>query len=160
MNLGLQISAKDVKASKLVKSGWYATRVVDLKNEVAGDKESEIMVVEIEGMEGDCEGVPCRAVFSEKFPQSAVPFVIATGKAQGIEKPVDEEKGVDPKFRWDACKSKVVYCQWGTWRGKDGTEKPRNNITDWAPLPAGHALSHLNPTSGAPAAVGAGGFEG
>jgi hypothetical protein len=158
--IGLQITAKDVKASKLVKGGWYATKVIDIKNEIAGDKESEICVVELEGMEGDAEGVPARSVFSEKFPQSAVPFVIATGKAQGIEKPVDEEKGVDPRYRWDGSKNKVIYCQWGTWRGKDGTEKPRNNIVDYAPLPEGHALSSMNPTSSSTAAVGAAGFEG
>lgn len=156
--IGLQITAKDVKASKLVKSGWYATKVIDIKNEVAGDKESEICVVELEGMEGDSEGVPARSVFSEKFPQSAVPFVIATGKAQGIENPVDEKTGVDPRYKWEGSKNRVIYCQWGTWRGKDGTEKPRNNIVDYAPLPEGHALSTMNVGGSAAPAVGASGF--
>ena len=157
--LGLTITAKDVKASKLVKLGWYATKVFNLKNEVANDKESENLVVELEGMEGDCLGVPCRAVFSEKFAQSVVPFVVATGKAMGIQKPVDEEKGVDPAFQWARCKGVVVYCQWGTWRGKDGTEKPRNNINDWAPLPETHPLNSLNPGATTVAAVGAEGFS-
>jgi hypothetical protein len=154
--LGLQITAKDVKASKIVRPGWYATKVTELRNETASDKESENLVVEIEGMEGDAQGVPGRALFSEKFPQSAVPFVNACGKAQGIEKAADEEKGLDARFNWSGCKGVVLYAQWGTWRGKDGTEKPRNNINDWAPLPSDHPLQSMNAAAGA--SVGAG-FE-
>jgi len=145
--IGLQITAKDVKAAKLVKPGWYATKITDLKNEVGKDKESENFIAEVEGMEGDAQGVPAAGVFPEKYPQLAIAYVNATGRAMGINKAADEEKGLDPLYRFEAAKGLVVYAQWGTWRGKDGSEKPRNNITDWAPLPTEHPMNSMNVSS-------------
>ena len=157
MALRLSISAKDVKAEKLVKPGWYATRIKKITQEIAKDKESHNFVVDILGQEDDSEGVPVKCFFSEKFIQSINPFVRATGPLQGIPDPLSEDKGLDPNYALEKAVENVVYAQWITDKGKDGQQKARNQIADWAPLPDTHSL--YVDTTGSTADVGAGGFE-
>ena len=157
MALRLSITAKDVKAEKLVKPGWYATVVKKITQEIAKDKESHNFVVDVLGKEDDSDGVPVKCFFSEKFIQSINPFVRATGPLQGIPEPLSEEKGLDENYALEKAVENVVYAQWVTDKGKDGQQKARNQIADWAPLPSTHPL-YVEPGDAA-ADVGAEGFE-
>ena len=157
MALRLSISAKDVKAEKLVKPGWYATQIKKINQEIAKDKESHNFVIDVIGREDDSNGVPVKCFFSEKFIQSINPFVRATGPLQGIQNPLSEDTGLDPNYELKKAEENVVYAQWITDKGKDGQQKARNQIADWAPLPSTHPL--YVDQSGANSAVGAGGFE-
>ena len=140
MALRLSISAKDVKAEKLVKPGWYATQVKKVNQEIAKDKESHNFVIDVIGREDDSDGVPVKCFFSEKFIQSINPFVRATGPLQGIPEPLSEETGLDGNYKLEETVENVVFAQWVTDKGKDGQQRARNQISDWAPLPSTHPL--------------------
>ena len=155
MGLRLTISAKEVKAEKLVKPGWYATKITKVDKLVAKDKESENFVFDVEGMEGDSAGVPVKTFFSEKFIQNINPLIRATGPLQGIPQPLSEETGLHPDYDLEKTQNAVIYAQWATDKGKDGQQKARNAIVDWAPLPNGHPLAVVGTAT---VAVGAGGF--
>jgi hypothetical protein len=126
----MNITPQDVKAQKLVRPGWYPVQIKDVKSELASDKSSNNTRVDVEGLDGDAAGVPVPTWFSEKFTQGAIPFVKATGGR------VTEEEGVDPEYDFEAQIGKKVMAHIVTSRGKSGTEKPRNQIDDWAPLTA------------------------
>lgn len=128
MAIRLGIDAKAVKASKLVRPGWFIVLVEGVKEELAKDKESTNIVVDVVGQEGDADGVPVKTWFSEKFPQGGIPFVRACGGQ------ISEETGVDPDFDWERQVGKRVKAHIITNRGKDGTGKPNNSIDDWAPM--------------------------
>lgn len=144
MAIQLTITGKDVKADKVVRPGWYLALITAVVQEIAKDKESHNIVVDVEGLEGDCAGVPIKCWFSEKFPQGAIAFVRATGGK------ISEETGVDPAYDFEKQVQKRVKIKLVHNRGKSGDEKPRNMIEDWAPAdPAGEA---------APAVMAVGGF--
>jgi hypothetical protein len=126
----MNITPKDVKAQKIVRPGWYSAEIKEVKQEMAADKESQNTRVDVEGLDGDCTGVPIPTWFSEKFVQSAIPFVKATGGR------VTEEEGIDPDYDFEAQIGKKVMIHVVTSRGKTGQDKPRNQIDDWAPLNA------------------------
>lgn len=123
----LNITPKDVKAQKLVRPGWYLAKITEVMESLAKDKESTNIVVDVEGAEGDCLGVPIKTWFSEKFTQGAIPFVKATGGR------VTEEEGIDPDYDFENQVNKTVKIHVVTSRGKNNDEKPRNVIDDWAP---------------------------
>jgi len=127
MAIRLNITPTDVKAQKLVRPGWYNVKVVEVKEELAKDKESTNIVVDIVGLEGDADGVPVKNWFSEKFPQGGISFVKACGGQ------VSEETGVDPSFDWERQVGKTVKAHIVTNRGKDGQQPPRNSVDEWAP---------------------------
>lgn len=160
MGLRLTITAKEVKAEKIVKPGWYPTRILKILKEVSKDKESENFIVDVEGLEGDAAGVPCKVFFSEKFIQSINPLVRATAEQQGIstDAVLSEETGLHPDYDLEKIVGNVVDAKWVTNRGKSGEDKPRNAVDDWAPLKAGSPFYPGGLTSAVPA-VGAGGFE-
>lgn len=139
----LNITPKDVKASKIVRPGWYLAKIDEVKEELAKDKESTNIVVDFTGLEGDATGVPFKNWFSEKFPQGAIPFVKATGGR------VTEEEGLDPDYDFERQVGKTVKIHVITDRGKDGQGKPRNAIDDFAPASAAA-------TEAAPAVAGFG----
>jgi hypothetical protein len=143
MAIRLNITPQDVKATKLVRPGWYNVRINEVKEELAKDKESTNIVVDVLGAEGDADGVPIKNWFSEKFPQGGISFVKACGGS------VSEDQGVDPSFDWERQAGKVVKAHIVTSRGKDGQQPPRNVIDEWAPLAS----------VGEAAAVPAGGFD-
>lgn len=156
----LQIGAKEVLAEKLVKPGWYPTFIEAIDKQTAKDKESENFIIDVIGKEGDSNGVPCKCFFSEKFIQNINPFIRATGPLQGIPNPLSEESGLDKAYDLEKAQKCVVLAKWATNRGKDGQDKPRNSIEDWAPLPADHPLNSMNVGVGATTPkVGVGGFE-
>jgi hypothetical protein len=159
MAIRLAITAKEVKAEKIVKPGWYPTKILKVTKEIAKDKESENFVVDVEGLEGDASGVPCKVFFSEKFIQSINPLVRATSEQQGIptEKVLTEEAGIDPNYDLEKIVGATVDAKWVTNRGKSGDDKPRNAIDDWAPLKAGSPFYQGPPSS---TTIGAAGFGG
>lgn len=157
MTMRLSITAKDVKAEKLVKPGWYATRIVKVEKEPAKDKQSENYVVDVEGLEGDSTGVPCKVFFSEKFIQSILPLIRATGPLQGIPNPTSEETGLDPNYDLQKCVGNQIAGKWVTNRGKTGEEKGRNAIDDWAPLEASSPFSQATQSAAPVAVTGFGG---
>ena len=158
MALRLTITSKDVKAEKLVKPGWYATQIQKTAQEMAKDKESFNFVIDVVGMEEDAKGVPVKCFFSEKFIQNINPLVRATGPLQGIKEPLNEETGLDPKYDLEKTENNVVYAQWVTDKGKDGQGKARNQIADWAPLPANHPL-YVDTGGGSASDIPASGFK-
>lgn len=160
MAIRLQITSKEVKAEKIVKPGWYATKIENPRVEPAKDKESENYIVDAVGMEEDADGVPCRCFFSEKFIQNINPLVRATGEQQGIPNPLSEEAGLDPAYDFAKTNGNIVLAQWKTDRGKDGNEKARNVIVDWAPLPQDHPLRAQISGGSKATSVGASGFGG
>lgn len=141
------ITGKDVKATKIVKPGTYHFRIISVKNELASDKESENTVVDVEGLEGDANGVPVKSWFTEKnvFAQH-----VSFTKACGAK--VDEETGVDPEFDWEAQVGKVVRGKLVTNRGKDGNGQPRNAIEEWYP-PIGQFAADKAPVGSAAEAM-------
>lgn len=140
MAIRMNITPADVKRSKIIQPGWYPFLITDIKEEPSADKKSVNVVLDLEGKEGDAEGVPVKHWFSEKAPGFAIPFVRATGGR------VTEEEGIDPNYDFAAQRGKVVMGHVITSRGKDGTQPPRNSIDDWAPVGASEAA--------APAAAG------
>src|SRR5215510_1661642 len=102
MAIKMNITPKDVKAQKIVRPGWYPAIIQEVKQELAQDKESYNTRVDVEGLEGDCAGVPIPTWFSEKFAQSAIPFVKATGGK------VTEEDGIDPDYDFELQIGKKV----------------------------------------------------
>lgn len=128
MAIRMNITPTDVKSQKLVRPGWYTVEIKDVKSELASDKQSYNTRVDVEGVDGDASGVPIPTWFSEKFAQGAIPFVKATGGR------VTEEEGVDPDYDFELQIGKKVMAHIVTSRGKTGTDKPRNQIDDWAPL--------------------------
>lgn len=130
MSIRMQITPNDVKSQKVVRPGWYPVHIDLVKNELAANKESMNVRVEVTALEGDANGVPVITWFSEKFAQGAIPFVIATGGK------VTEEDGVDPDYDFESQIGKKVNAHIVTNRGKTGQEKARNMIDDWAPLKA------------------------
>lgn len=160
MRLQDLISGKEVLAEKLVRPGWYPTKIEEIDEKLAKDKESMNIIVDVTGgPDCDAAGVPQKNFFSEKFIQNINPFIRATSAQQGIpkEKVLDEKTGLHPDYDIKKTKGVYVYAQWATDRGKDGQDKPRNSIVDWAELPK--ELAHLNPTPAVAGAVGAAGFE-
>jgi len=158
MSIKLSIGSKEVKAEKVVKPGWYATKINDPKEELAKDKESINYTLEATGQEGDATNVPTKCFFSEKFIQNINPLVRATGPLQGIPNPLSEDTGIDPRYDFEKINGNIVFAQWKTDRGKDGQEKAKNVIVDWAPLPKDHPLAVKGAGESA-APVSAGGFE-
>lgn len=143
----LQISPEDFKRAKLVKPGWYPTLIKDVNEELAKDKLSQNIVVDLENSDKESEflGVPAKHWFTEKFPQGGVTFLKA------MIANIDESKMADVEF--SEFKGKYVYAKWGTNRGKDGNDPPRNSIEDWAPLPSKFAYLNEAVTTGAAASV-------
>lgn len=142
MAIRMNITPQDVKSQKLVRPGWYPVEIKEVKQEMASDKSSYNTRVDVEGLDGDAKGVPVPTWFSEKFAQGAIPFVKATGGR------VSEEDGVDPDYDFEAQISKKVMAHIVTSRGKSGTDKPRNQIDDWAPLTAVTSSDQLPATAG------------
>lgn len=123
----MNITPQDVKSQKLVRPGWYLVKILEIKEELAKDKESTNIVLDVVGNEGDAMGVPIKVWFSEKFPAGAIGFVKACGGR------VSEDEGVDPSFDWESQRGRSVKAKIVTNRGKDGQDKPRNAIDEWAP---------------------------
>lgn len=142
MAIRMNITPQDVKSQKLVRPGWYLVEIKEVKQEMASDKSSYNTRVDVEGLDGDAKGVPVPTWFSEKFAQGAIPFVKATGGR------VSEEDGVDPDYDFEAQISKKVMAHIVTSRGKSGTDKPRNQIDDWAPSTAVTSSEQLPATAG------------
>ena len=142
MAIRMNITPADAKAQKIVRPGWYPVEVKEVKHERASDKESMNVRVDIEGLDGDAKGVPVPTWFSEKFAQGAIPFVKATGGR------VTEEEGVDPDYDFEAQIGKKVMAHIVTSRGKSGTDKPRNQIDDWAPMSAVTSSDQLPDVAG------------
>jgi hypothetical protein len=117
------ITPKDVKRSKIVKPGWYNALVEDVKEEAAKSGDSNNVVVDMVGQEGDATNVPFRVWFSEKAPGMAIPFIKACGGK------IDEDKGGD--FEFSAAKGKRVKIKVSTGEYKG---KPQNQIDDYAPV--------------------------
>ena len=128
MAIRMNITPNDVKAQKLVRPGWYTFLIQLVKQELASDKASNNVRVDVIGLDGDATGVPIPTWFSEKFTQGAIPFVKATGGR------VTEEEGIDPDYDFEAQVGKKVMAHVVTSRGKTGNDKPRNQIDDWAPI--------------------------
>lgn len=130
MAIRMQITPNDVKSQKVVRPGWYPVIIDEIKQELAADKASMNIRVDVTAQEGDAKDVPVVTWFSEKFAQGAIPFVKATGGK------CTEEDGVDPDYDFEAQKGKKVNAHIVTNKGKSGLEKARNMIDDWAPLTA------------------------
>jgi len=146
----MQINPEDFKRAKLVKPGWYPTLIKEVVEELASDKQSMNIVLDIENADKETEfiGVPAKHWLTEKFPQGAVALVKA------FYPTISESAVADIEF--GDFKGKYIYAKWGTSRGKDGTQPPRNAIEDWAPLPSKY--SHLNTVAEQGAAASVAGF--
>lgn len=121
-----QISPQDVKRSKVVRPGWYLSKVTKVALEDAKDGQSKNIVIDFEGLEGDALGVPFRTWVSEKAPGLAVPIVRAFGGQ------VSEDAGAD--FDFDTilgqqCRIEVVTDKY--------QGRPTNKINDYAPASVG-----------------------
>jgi len=137
MAIRMNITPTDVKSQKLVRPGWYTAEIKDVKAELASDKQSYNTRVDVEGVDGDAAGVPIPTWFSEKFAQGAIPFIKATGGR------VTEDEGVDPDYDFELQIGKKVMIHVVTSRGKTGTDKPRNQIDDWAPAQTVNSSSQV-----------------
>jgi hypothetical protein len=137
MPIRMNITPNDVKAQKLVRSGWYNAKITDVKQELAADKQAYNTRIDVIGIDGDCAGVPIPTWFSEKFAQGAIPFVKATGGR------VTEDEGIDPEYDFEAQIGKTVMVHVVTSRGKTGNDKPRNQIDDWAPVASVNSSSQV-----------------
>jgi hypothetical protein len=58
MAIRMNITPQDVKAQKIVRPGWYPVEIKEVKEELASDKESTNVRVNVEGLDGDAKGVP------------------------------------------------------------------------------------------------------
>jgi hypothetical protein len=145
----LQITPEEFKRAKLVKPGWYPTLIKDVAEELNKAKDGQNIVLEVELADNTSEfmGVPGKVWFTEKFPQGAVAFLKAMNPG------LKEDAIVDVEFT--DYRGMYVMAKWGTNRGKDGTDPPRNQIDDWAPLDKKWA--HLKPQDMS-AAAGVAGF--
>ena len=151
----LQITPDDFKRAKLVKPGWYPTLIKEVTEELNAKKDAMNVVLETENADNKSEylGVPCKHWLSEKG-------VSMPGGAVALAKAFDpglSEEGV-ATIEYGDFKGRYIYAKWGTNRGKDGTDPPRNIIEDWAPLPSAWAhLAKVNPTGVAAGVEGFGG---
>lgn len=132
-----QISPQDVKRSKVVRPGWYLSRVVKVALEDAKDGQSKNVVIDLEGKEGDALGVPFRTWVSEKAPGLAVPIVKAFGGQ------VSEESGAD--FDFDSIVGADVRIEIITDKYQG---RPTNKINDWAPATVGAGSTTGVPVGG------------
>lgn len=146
----LSITPEAFKSAKLVKPGWYPTLIQDINEELAKDKTSMNIVLDVVNADKDTEffGVPTKHWFTEKFVQGVVSF------AKAMLPGLPEDKVADVEF--GDFKGKYVYAKWGTNRGKDGTDPPRNAIEDWAVLPSKYG--YLNDQAASKAAEGVASF--
>ena len=119
----LQITPADVKSMKLVKPGWYLTKVVKYTYELNKAKDAYNHVYEMVGAEGDANGVPIKVWMSEKSAKFHIPFIKACGGT------VTEETGIE--FEMEAAVGMTVRAQWDT-QTQEG-QRPQNAITDYAP---------------------------
>lgn len=136
-----QISPQDVKRSKIVRPGWYLSKVTKVALEDAKDGQSKNIVIDLEGLEGEALGVPFKTWVSEKAPGLAVPIVKAFGGQ------VSEETGAE--FDFDTIQGQQVRIEVITDKYQG---RPQNKINDWAPATVGAAAA----TGGVPV----GGFGG
>jgi len=136
MGLRFQVSASDVKRSKLIKPGWYLFSVVDVRVEKAKDGQSNNIVIDLVGKEGDAKDVPVRTWISEKAPGLAVPAIKAFGGD------VSEETGADFDFEGIRGMDARLLIETGEYEGRKN-----NSIKDWAP--ASNVAAAPAPTVGA-----------
>jgi len=143
----LQITPEQFKRATLVKPGWYPTLIKEVIEELNSKKDAMNIVLDIENGDSESEffGVPAKHWFTEKYPEGAVAYVKAFN-------PTINQKALQD-FEFLDTKGKYIYAKWGTDRGKDGTDPPRNRIEDWAPLPSKFAKLNDSAASGAAAAV-------
>jgi hypothetical protein len=146
----LQITPDDFKRAKLVKPGWYPTLVLEVTEELNSKKDAMNVVFDVENADKESEffGVPCKHWLSEKgvhMPGGAVAVAKAFNPGLAEDKLADIEFG--------DCKGKYIYAKWGTNRGKDGSDPPRNVIEDWAPLPSKYAYLNQGAAQGVAAGV-------
>lgn len=120
--LRFQVSPQDVKRSKIVRPGYYLAKVTKVSLEDAKDGQSKNIVIDLEGQEGDSQGVPFRTWVSEKAPGLAVPIIKAFGGQ------VSESEGAD--FDFEAIQGQMVRIEIVTDRYQG---RPTNKINDWAP---------------------------
>jgi hypothetical protein len=137
-----QVTPQDVKRSKTVRPGWYLAQVTKVALEDAKDGQSKNIVIDLEGKEGDANGVPFRTWVSEKAPGLAVPIIKAFGGQ------VSEESGAD--FDFDSILNQMVKVEIITDKYQG---RPTNKINDWVPATVGN-------TGTAAPGVGVGGFGG
>jgi len=134
----LQITPEEFKRAKMVRPGWFPSLIKEVTLELSKDKQSHNIVLDLENADNESEfiGVPAKHWLTEKYIQGVVSFVKA------FDPDIPEDRIADIEF--SDYKGKYIYAKWGTNRGKDGTDPPRNNIEDWAPLPS--KWTHLNKT--------------
>jgi hypothetical protein len=146
----LQITPEAFKQAKLVKPGWYPTLIKEVVEELNSKKDAMNIVIDVENADKESEfmGVPAKHWLTEKY----IPGCVALAKA--FNPKIDEKVLQDVEF--GNYKGRYIYAKWGTNRGKDGTDPPRNMIEDWAPLPSKYA--HLNVVQEEGAAAGVEGF--
>lgn len=147
----LTITPEDFKRAKIVKPGWYPTLIKEVVEELNAKKDGMNIVMDVENADKDSEymGVPAKLWFTEKYPQAAVAL------AKAFNPKMSENELVD--FEFNDYKGRYIYAKWGTNRGKDGTDPPRNTIEDWAPLPKKY--EHLAKTVDTGALAGVAGFD-
>lgn len=151
----LQITPDDFKRAKLVKPGWYVTLIKTVTEELNSKKDATNIVLECENADKDSEylGVPVKHWCSEKgvsMPGGAVSVIKA------FNPKISEESMADVEF--SEFQGRYIYAKWGTNRGKDGTDPPRNVVEDWAPLPSKYsALADVKKDSISEGAAGFGG---
>lgn len=121
-----QVTPADVKRSKVLKPGWYLTKVTKVNLEDSKDGQSKNIVVDLEGLEGDSLGVPFKTWISEKAPGLAVPIIKAFGGA------VSEDTGADFDFASIQDQTVRVEIITDKYQGR-----PQNKINDWAPASVG-----------------------
>jgi hypothetical protein len=124
----------DVKASKLIKPGWFPVLLKEFTSEINSKKDAmnEVLDAEIADRESEFFGTPIKHWFSEKgvrMPGGAVSFARAFNPKASDEEIAKE--GID----YDSKRGLYIYAKIETNRGKDGQDPPRNVIADWAPLP-------------------------
>src|SRR6187399_1179648 len=75
----LQITPEAFLGAKLVKPGWYPTLIKEVNEELAKDKMSKNIVLDVENADAESEfmGVPAKHWLTEKFVQGAVALIKA-----------------------------------------------------------------------------------
>lgn len=143
----LQITPEQFKRATLVKPGWYPTLIKEVIEELNSKKDAMNIVVDVECGDPESEflGVPAKHWFTEKFPEGGVAFIKAFNPT------INQKQLQDVEFA--DYKGKYIYAKWGTNRGKDGTDPPRNQIEDWAPLPTKYAKLNSQASDAAVAGV-------
>lgn len=132
-----QVTPQDVKRSKNVRPGWYLAKVTKVNLEDAKDGQSKNIVIDLEGLEGDAQGVPFKTWVSEKAPGLAVPIIKAFGGQ------VSEETGAD--FDFDTIVGAQVRIEIITDKYQG---RPTNKINDWAPAAVTSGGSTAVPVTG------------